>query len=396
MAEIRMPSLGADMDTGTLSEWKIRVGDVVARGTIVAVVETQKAAMEIESYVAGVVEALLVEPGSVVPVGAPLARVGSGGEVATAAPAPAPPAVTAEAARLRISPAARKLARALDLDPHALTGSGPHGAIVLRDVQALAARRAAPTAPASAPTPPPTAPPAAPRPVAGASPRPTAAVAGPMRDAIAAAVSRSKREIPHYYLSHTISMKRSLDWLTETNRQRPVADRLLPAVLFLRAVVDALWDVPELNGFWLDGAYRASEPVHLGTAIALRGGGVIAPALLDAEQKSVDQLMAELRDLVSRSRAARLRSTEMTAATITVTSLGDRGCEAVWGVINPPQVAIVGFGAVSVRPWVRDGQVVAEPLVTATLAADHRVSDGHRGGLFLAAVDRHLQEPERP
>jgi pyruvate dehydrogenase E2 component (dihydrolipoamide acetyltransferase) len=206
-------------------------------------------------------------------------------------------------------------------------------------------------------------------------------------------MARSKREIPHYYLSHTISLKRAVTWLGEINARRPIQDRMLPAALLLRATVLALWDVPELNGFWIDGGFRPSEEIHLGTAIALRTGGLIAPAILDADDKSPDQLMIELRDLVARTRAGRLRSSELMSATVTVTSLGDRGCEAVWPVINPPQVAIVGFGVVADRPWVEDGAVVPHPTVVATLAADHRVSDGHRGGLFLSAIDHLLQEP---
>jgi pyruvate dehydrogenase E2 component (dihydrolipoamide acetyltransferase) len=216
-----------------------------------------------------------------------------------------------------------------------------------------------------------------------------------MRDAIAAAMARSKREIPHYYLAHTISMKHAFAWLTEVNAKRSIQDRILPGALLLRAVALALWEVPELNGFWIDGAYRPSEEVHLGTATALRTGGLIAPAILDADEKPLDQLMSELHDLVARARAGRLRSSELTSATITVTSLGDRGCEAVWPVINPPQVAIVGFGAIIPRPWVEGSAVVPHPTVVATLAADHRVSDGHRGGLFLSSLDHLLQEPEK-
>jgi pyruvate dehydrogenase E2 component (dihydrolipoamide acetyltransferase) len=190
-------------------------------------------------------------------------------------------------------------------------------------------------------------------------------------------------------------MKRALAFLADANAHRPIQQRVLPAALLLRAVAVALWQIPELNGYWIDGAYRPSEEVHLGTAIALRTGGLIAPAILDADEKSVEQIMAELQDLVARTRAGRLRSSELTAATITVTSLGDRGCETVFPVINPPQVAIVGFGAIVDRPWVEAGAVVAHPTIAATLAADHRISDGHRGGLFLAALDHLLQEPEK-
>lgn len=216
-----------------------------------------------------------------------------------------------------------------------------------------------------------------------------------MRAAIAAAMSRSKREIPHYYLAHTISMKRALAWMAVTNAGRPIHERLLPAALLLRAVAIALTDAPELTGFWVDGAYQPAESIHLGTAIALRTGGVIAPAILDADQRSVDELMADLRDLVARARAGHLRSSEMTQATVTVSSLGERGCEAIWPVINPPQVAIIGLGTIVERPWVEAGQLAVHPTIAASLAADHRVSDGHRGALFLAGLDRVLQEPEK-
>jgi pyruvate dehydrogenase E2 component (dihydrolipoamide acetyltransferase) len=334
MADITMPSLGADMDAGTLAEWKVRPGDRVERGTIVALVETQKATMELESFVAGVVAELLITEGTKVAVGTPIARV-DGAAAAAPSPAVAAPPAAAPPERVRSSPAARKRARELEVDLRAVTPTGPHGAIVLRDVETAV----------RAPAPAPPAPPERPR-------RAPVAVTGPVRDAIAAAMSKSKREIPHYYLEHTISLRRALAWLAEANATRPIADRILPGALLLRAVARALWDVPELNGFWIDGAFRPSEEVHLGAAIALRTGGVIAPAIL-----------------------------------------GDRGCEAVWGVINPPQVAMVGFGAVVDRPWAEAGAVAVHPVVTVTLAADHRVSDGHRGGLFLRSIDRILQEP---
>ena len=382
-----MPSLGADMESGTLVEWKVKVGDHVARGDVVGLVETQKATMELESFVDGIIDALVVEPGTKVPVGTVLVRLRGAGQapsvepvtgVAAPGPAPAPPPPLPPpplppqpVSHIRSSPAARKRAREIGIELAALHGTGPHGAIVLRDVQAP---------PVVAPI----------VPVRKAPP-----TASPVREAIAAAMSRSKREIPHYYLAHTISLKHALTWLADTNAKRPIQERILPGALLLRATALALWEIPELNGFWIDGAFRPSEEVHLGTAIALRTGGLIAPAILDADEKSLDQLMKELQDLVARTRAGRLRASEMTAATITVTSLGDRGCEAVWPVINPPQVAIVGFGAILERPWVDGAAVVPHPTVVATLAADHRVSDGHRGGLFLSALDRALQEPHK-
>jgi pyruvate dehydrogenase E2 component (dihydrolipoamide acetyltransferase) len=216
-----------------------------------------------------------------------------------------------------------------------------------------------------------------------------------MRAAIAAAVTRSKREIPHFYLGTTIDLHRAQTWVTEQNATRPVAERLLIGVLFLKAVALALRDVPELNARWEGDRPVGSEAVHLGVAVFLHDGGLVAPALHHAERQSLDELMRDFRDLVNRARSGALRSSELSDPTITVTSLGERGVEAVYGVIYPPQVAIVGFGAVVERPWVVDRTVVPRPLVTATLAADHRVTDGHRAGLFLAKVGALLQDPAR-
>jgi pyruvate dehydrogenase E2 component (dihydrolipoamide acetyltransferase) len=266
-----------------------------------------------------------------------------------------------------VSPLARRLAHQLGVDLAQVTGTGTDGAITQADVERAAAARAVPTA----------------------ADRQQA-----MRRAIAALMARSKREIPHYYLETHIDLARALTWLEAENARRPVARRLLPAVLLLRAVALAVREVPEMNGFMADDRFTASRAVHLGVAVSLRQGGLIAPAIRDAEAKDLDQLMADLRDLVTRTRAGVLRSSDMSGPTITVTNLGDRGVETVHGVIYPPQVALVGFGKVTERPWAQDGMLGVRPIVAATLAADHRVSDGHRGGLFLTAIDRLLQRPE--
>jgi pyruvate dehydrogenase E2 component (dihydrolipoamide acetyltransferase) len=315
-----------------------------------------------------VLERILVPPGEKVPVGTPLAIIREAGAPAAAVP-PEPPASRPP----RISPAARKAAADLGVDLAAVQGTGPDGTITRADVE-----RAATAAPAAPP-------PAAPAPDRAAR----------MRAAIAAAVTRSKREIPHFYLGTTIDLHRAQTWVTEQNATRPVAERLLVGVLFLKAVALALRDVPELNARWEGDRPVRSEAVHLGVAVFLHDGGLVAPALHAAEQQTLDQLMRNFKDLVNRARSGALRSSELSDPTITVTSLGERGVEAVYGVIYPPQVAIVGFGTVVERPWVVDGAVVPRPLVTATLAADHRVTDGHRAGLFLARIDALLQDPAR-
>ncbi len=440
MAEFRMPSLGADMEAGTLTEWLVKPGDAVKRGDIVAVVETQKGAIEIEIFESGTIDELLVEPGTEVPVGTALATVGTGAEAAPpgpaeaappsahepteapAAPAPKPPASTLEPPPMHTSPAARRLAAEAGLDPAELKGTGPHGEVLREDVEAaIAARRGGPPAggrvkasPAArrlaaehgvdlaavTPSGPEgavvradvaaTAPEAAPR----ARPAPRGFDTASMRQAVAAAMARSKREIPHYYLATAIDMKAAMDWLIAENSQRPVTGRLLPAALLIKATALALREVPELNGFWRDGAFVPGDGVHPGVAVALKGGGLINPAIRDADTMSLDALMPALLDLVKRARKGGLRGSELSSATATITNLGDLGVETVFGVITPPQVAVIGFGRIVERPWAVDGMLGVRPVVQATLSADHRASDGQHGGRLLSAIDRMLQEPE--
>jgi pyruvate dehydrogenase E2 component (dihydrolipoamide acetyltransferase) len=224
--------------------------------------------------------------------------------------------------------------------------------------------------------------------------RASAKAAG-MRAAIARAMARSKREIPHYYLATDIDFSHARLFLDERNASRSVSARLLPAAVLLKATALAVREVPGLNGFWVDDAFHPSESVHLGVAISLRAGGLVAPAIHDADTRDLDDLMAALRDLVRRARAFSLRASEMSDPTITVTNLGDQGVQMVHGVIYPPQVALVGFGAISERPWAVDGMVGAHPVVTVTLAADHRASDGAQGARLLTRIDHLLQDPER-
>lgn len=390
-----MPSLGADMEAGTLVEWRVKPGDVVKRGDIIAVVDTEKAQIEVEVYESGTVERLIAAPGSKLPVGTVLALIRSEHEsgvsplrsAPAAQPAPATPTVSPATSfpasqgepRARISPLARKLAAELHVDLNKITGTGPHGAIDREDVE-----RAARELVTAAPPPP------------MAKPAPSAAESYQgMRRAIAAAMSRSNREIPHYYLETRIDMHRTLSWMEEENRRRPVEHRLLPVALLLRATVLALRDVPDLNGYWKDDQLRVNESIHLGFAISLRQGGLIVPAILNAESKNLDEIMAAMSDLIQRTRAGRLRSSELTEGTVTVTNLGDRGVETVYGVIYPPQVALVGMGKITEQPWVHDGGLVVRPILTATLAGDHRATDGRRGAQFLESLTKWIQQPEK-
>ncbi|WP_333668963.1 dihydrolipoamide acetyltransferase family protein [Elioraea tepidiphila] len=392
MTVFRMPSLGADMESGTLVEWLVRPGDRVKRGDVVAVVETAKGAIEIEIFQDGVVRALIAEPGAVVPVGAPLAEIAAEGAAAEVAPAPATPqpAVTPptaparptaapprrqpapapaapQAGRVRVTPAARRRAAALGIALERLRGTGVDGAICLADLPS-------PVLPKRAP--------------AGFDP-------AAMRAAIAAAMSRSKREIPHYYLSETVDLSAALDRLARINAERDPSARLLPAAILLRAAALAIAATPQVNGWWEEGRFRAADGVHVGWAVALRGGGLIAPAIRNADRLALDPLMAALRDLVQRARSFALRGSELTCASITITSLGERGAESVLPVIHPPQVAMLGIGRIVVRPWVVDGTVQPRQVVTLTLAGDHRATDGHVGGLLLTRLAALLADAER-
>jgi pyruvate dehydrogenase E2 component (dihydrolipoamide acetyltransferase) len=304
----------------------------------------------------------------------------------TSAPAAPPPAPRT----VRSSPRARVVARDLGVDLATIAGTGPGGAVTESDVQRAGAapRVTSPEALAGERSPE-----RAPEPAAEQPPR-TADRAATLRRAIGALMARSKREIPHYYLSTTIDLHPALDWMQSVNSGRAVGDRLVPSALLLRATALAARDVPEMNGWLVDGEFSPSAAVHLGVAVALRTGGLVAPAILGADSLPLDELMARLRDLVARARGGRLQRAEMADSTITVTNLGDLGVESVFGVIYPPQVALVGFGRVTERPWAHEGLLGVRPTVMATLSADHRVSDGLRGGRFLDRIAELLQEPE--
>jgi len=388
MADFVMPSLGADMESATLTTWLVKPGDSVKRGDVVATVETTKGIIDIEIFDAGVIDTLVATPGAEVPVGGLLATYRRSGTAAVspgaaptavptplrpgapptapAAPAAAPPTTTPTAERRLASPAARKRAAELGVDLDALRPSAG-GAITLQDVERAAAANA---------------------------PRPASAAPTDMRRQIAQSMSRAKREIPHYYLGTTVDLTNAMRWLETANASRPVTERLLYGVLLLKAVARALERFPELNGFWRNDAFEPANAINVGTAIRLRQGGLVAPALPATNQQALPVLMRSFQDLVLRARTAKLRATELASATITVTSLGEGSVETVYPIIYAPQVAIVGFGAVVVRPWCVAGAIVAAPVIHATLAADHRVTDGTRGSAFLMAVADLLQRPE--
>ena len=409
--EYRLPSLGADMDVGRVVEWKVAIGDEVHRGDVMAVVETEKSDIDIEIWHDGVVTELLVPLGEELPVGTPIAVLrpldGAAGDapvpadvVPTGAAAPGPsseeepvdaapdddgsvaswfagpaesvkPQPSGAPTRVAASPLARRLAEERGVDLAAVVGTGPGGAVVRSDVEAhevTPPREAAVRKPVSS--------------------------ADSMRALIAERMTTANREIPHYFLAQDVDVSPVLEWLTKRNEDRPIAERVLPAALYLKAVALAAAAHPELNGFWVDGGFRPGEAVNVAMAVSLRRGGLVTPNVADADERTVDEIMAQLREFVAAARTGTLRGSWMTGATITLTNLGDKGSDLVHGVINPPQVALVGMGAARDRPWVVDGELAVRPVMTVTLAADHRATDGVTGARMLTAIAHALADPE--
>lgn len=399
MSEFKMPSLGADMESAVLMEWRIKEGDTVTKGQVIAEVETSKGVIEIEVFEDGVVEKILVQEETECSVGTPLALIRSNNEASEALSEqtttssvtepltsqskddiseqepektaveptakedlPARKEVSSET-RVKASPAARKKAKERGLDLAAMAAES-EGAIQLKDLEiSVEAEEKAP-------------------------------VLSGMRQAIAKAMSRSNAEIPHYYLSIPINMTPALAWLAEINAKRGIEERILPAALLIRAVVRALEEVPELNGYWQNDNHLLSKSINPGIAIALRKGGLITPALLNTQEMSLDQTMQALDDLITRTRANKLRGSEMTQQTVTITNLGDLGVERVYGVIYPPQVAIIGLGRITDSPWAENDALSVRKVMQATLAGDHRATDGRTGALFLDTLNQFLQKPE--
>lgn len=402
MSDFRMPFLGADMEGGKVVEWLKKPGDKVEHGEIIAVVETEKGAIEIEVFEDGVLADIVADVGDYRDVGDLLAHIGNaGGETKpdTARTEPAPPAAQSTPAaptppqpepqaapvprqkkgkRPRVSPVALKRAEELGIDLTSLTGTGHEGAITLEDVEKSVATAKAP-----------------------AKAKPGSKAEGTrgidldrMRSAIAAAMTHSKREVPHYYVSATIDVTKAMDWLTDYNKAVSVAERVLPAVLLIKATALALKEVPSLNGTWDDSEFKKADAVNVGIAISLRGGGLAAPAILETDRHAIGELMKKLRDLTGRVRLGNMRGSEIGGGTFTVSSVGEGNIENVIPIIYPPQVGILGLGSIMERPWIVDGKVCSRQVVTATLAGDHRVTDGRIGARFLEKLDRLLQEPE--
>lgn len=378
MIEFQMPSLGADMEDGTLIEWKKKPGDVVKRGDIIAEVETQKGLIEIEVFDEGTIAELLIQEGTKVPVGTKMALI-QPSTIEAEKPIELHPIMEkisepiieekTDTISIKASPLAKKMAQENHIDLSKIIGTGPDGAITKEDIDAsIKQSETAETEKISTPS-------------------------EAIRMAVAAAMSKSNREIPHYYLEKKIDMTKALAWLQEANKQRTVANRLLPVVLFIKAMAKSLKEVPDLNAVWENGLLQKTE-INIGFVVSLRNGGIIVPAIPQSDTKNADEIMTALNDLIPRARALKLRSSELSSSTITLTNLGDAGADTVFGIIYPPQVAIVGLGNITEQPFAENGMLGIRSLANVTLAGDHRATDGLTGSRFLSSLDKYLQNPE--
>lgn len=380
MIEFQMPSLGADMEVGTLIEWKKKPGDRLKRGDIIAEVETQKGLIEIEVFEEGTIHELLIKEGTKIPVGTVMARIKPVIDIletkAEKTPEEKPIEIQPieekeiaikEKIEVKASPLARRIAEENKIDISTVKGTGPEGAISKEDVEHAIAQQH-PTEKKSVPS-------------------------DSIRMAVAAAMSKSNKEIPHYYLIKNIDITKALIWLKEINSQKPVKNRVLPIVLFLKATAKALVAFPDLNAVWENGLVQKKE-INIGLVVSLKTGGIIVPAIHQVNLKSIDEIMEALNDLIARARALKLRSSELSDSTITLTNLGDNGADLVFGIIYPPQVAIVGFGSVTQQPIAENGMIGIKSCVAVTLAGDHRATDGLTGSRFLVELNNQLQNPE--
>ena len=405
--DILMPALSPTMETGTLAKWTVAVGDVVRSGDVIAEIETDKATMEVEAVDDGILASIMVAEGSEgVAVGTPIGRLAEDGESlddATAAPASAAPVVpepaaapvqepaaprdvapvqaatpaVAQANRIFASPLARRIAADRGVDLASLSGSGPHGRILRRDVEA------AETAPAAV------------RPAADQAVVQGASTLEPnsqMRRIIASRLQESKQTAPHFYLTVDCEIDALLSARRQMNDRAPEGVKISVNDLVICAAAMALIKVPKANASWEGENTRLFTHADIAMAVAV-DGGLVTPVIWAAEKKGLAEIASVSRDLATRARDGKLAPEEFSGGSFTISNLGMYGVREFAAVINPPQGAILAVGAGEQRPVVKDGQLAVATVMTVTLSADHRVVDGAVGAEWLQAFKGYVESP---
>ncbi len=417
--EVVMPQMGYDMTEGTVVRWVKHEGDAVKKGDIIAEIETDKATVEMEADAAGLLRKVTVSEGTTVPVGAVIGIIGTAdealpevretapsaeetpaveaapaeqpkGEVVAEAPAPTP---GADGGMMKVSPVARRLADEQDVDLRQVTGTGPGGRITKDDVLAYAKQ-----APATAPVAPA---PAAAEPRIGKTlkvgPEPRKPDAGgriplsKMAQAIARRTAGTKGPVPHYYVNASVDMTAAMDFRRELNAQLDDV-RVSVNDLIVKAAALALQKFPVFNSTFQNDHLQVAPNVNVGIAVAL-DEGLVVPAVLECEKKSLVRIAAETKDLGERTRAGRLRQDEYTAGTFSISNLGMFDVDSFTAIIVSPQAAVLAVGSVTATPQVRDGGVVVRQVMQASLSADHRISNGADAAQFLVEIKRLLESP---
>lgn len=418
MAElINMPKLGFDMAEGTLVEWVKQVGDQVNEGDVVAMIETDKANVEVTSFKSGVLLKLLAEEGQSVPVGDPIAVIGGADEEidearlkagaaepeakekAGAEPEPAPsvepeaqaPAAAAqkgpeEGGRRLASPVAVRMADELDIDLTRVQGSGPGGRIIKRDIESYLQERE--KAPEQKPRPP----------ISTPSYEPSGAAytvepLSPIRKTIGRRMAESKQQAPHFYVTMAIDMAAAMALRKQLNEL--VEEKISVNDLILKACALALRDFPHLNASFAGEELHIHDEINIGIAVA-RENGLITTVVHNCDQKSLAQVAHESAEVIGRAREGRMRPEDMIGSTFTVSNMGMFGIEDFVAIINPPNAAILAVGTIQRIPvYNEEGQVVPATQMKVTLSADHRVTDGAEAAEYLVRFKEILEQPLR-
>ncbi len=409
--KIVMEALSPTMEEGRLVEWKRQEGDTVAEGDVIAEVETDKAVMELVARASGTLLRHVVAAGATVPVAEVVGYIGEPGEEIDA-PAPkkqakekAPAAAkakeegekeaearekkpeetkatvstgdaTGSGARVKASPLARKMAAERGLTLGTLTGSGPEGRIVKRDVESARA----PEAPAGPPA------------DAGSGPRFEDQPLSQIRKTIARRLAQSIGPIPTFYLTADVDMERAAEARAALNDSLGDRGRISFNDILLKALASALVQHPACNAWWQDDHIRLWHEVHLGMAVAIPDG-LITPVIRHADRKGLLTLSAEARDIATRARARKLAPEEYTGSTFSISNLGMFDIDHFTAIINPPEAGILAVGRIAATPTVVDGAIVPRRRMRMTMSCDHRVIDGATGAGFLRTLTRMLENP---
>ncbi len=389
-----MPALGFDMTSGAVARWLKKEGDPVKQGEAIAEVDTEKATVEIQAFASGILHKILVQSGQQVPVGTVIGLIGAPGETVTApAPAaatPSSPAVSPNPSpkatesktktngdgRIKASPVARRIAEAEGVNLAEISGTGPGGRIVEKDVQDYLARQTSPLRPSPIG-----------RGVGG-----EVVELSRMRQTIARRMSESKQTAPHFYVTFDINMTEAMKVREQLNHLAAENEKISVNDLVVAAAARTLTKWPVFNASYRGDKLEMHSSINIGVAVAL-DAGLITPVLHDADKKSLKEIARESRALVERTRANKMHPEDLTGGTFTVTNLGMFGVEEFSGIINPPEAAILAIGAVAKRPIVVDDEMRVAQMLKATLSTDHRVADGAQAARFMQDLKVLLENP---